>query len=235
MRHSLAWAGRILAALAVLALIVWFSRVAEREEHTLQTWIGQLGFWAPLAFVSLLVVCTACGIPDTPFGVAAGALFGFWLGVLCFVPGVLLTAAITFGISRRLLRGPINRLLERNPRAQALQTSLSEHGLKLLTLLRLTPISPVLVNYAAGASHIRPRDFYLGTLALIPGLCLEVYFGFVVAHVGSAATGAGRHSWLHTAAIVAGLLVCGAVVVYVAKLAREAVAAASPATIASTS
>lgn len=229
-RHQqwLKWTTRIIAALVVLALVVWLSRTAEHEEHTVESWIGQLGVWAPLVFVLLLVLCTACGIPDTPFGVAAGALFGFWRGALYFNVGVLLTAAITFSISRRLLRGPINRLLERNARAMALQSSLSAHGLKLLALLRLTPISPVLTNYAAGASHIRSRDFFLGTLALIPGLCLEVYFGYVVSHVGSVAAGSNKHPWTHTAAIVAGLLVCGGVVLYVARLARTAIQMEGP-------
>jgi len=80
-RHTrLLWVWRAVAAVAVLLLIVWLSRFAEHEEQALQHWIGQLGYWAPVVFITLLVLCTVLGVPDTVFGVAAGALFGFWRG-----------------------------------------------------------------------------------------------------------------------------------------------------------
>jgi uncharacterized membrane protein YdjX (TVP38/TMEM64 family) len=57
--------------------------------------------------------------------------------------------------------------------------ALEKGGLKVVLLLRMSPVSPFSVlNYALGISRVRPRDYVLGSvLGTVPGTLLYVYIG----------------------------------------------------------
>jgi uncharacterized membrane protein YdjX (TVP38/TMEM64 family) len=84
---------------------------------------------------------------------------------------------VTFALGRALGRRPVRRLAGR--RVNAVRRRLSQHGLWAMTLLRLLPIAPfTVVNLVAGASAIRFRDFFLGSvIGMLPGSALLAVFG----------------------------------------------------------
>ena len=57
-------------------------------------------------------------------------------------------------------------------RLNSVSRKLSERGLLTIITLRIVPVAPfTVINLVAGASHIRLRDFALGTLVdLLPGV-----------------------------------------------------------------
>jgi uncharacterized membrane protein YdjX (TVP38/TMEM64 family) len=115
-----------------------------------------------------------------------------------------------------------------NPKLAAIESAVAREGLRLQFLLRLTPINPVTVSYVLGASQTRFSAFLAAALGLIPALFVEVYFGYTAKHLAEVAGQASEHSSLHTAFTIVGLVLCVALLAYVVRLARRAVAGAAP-------
>ena len=89
-------------------------------------------------------------------------------------------------------------------------------------LLRLTPLNPAAISYLLGAAGVRFSGFLIACLALTPNLAIEVYFGHVGKHAARLAGSDARTAHLHALAIIGGLAVCVAVMVFVSRMARKA-------------
>jgi uncharacterized membrane protein YdjX (TVP38/TMEM64 family) len=153
--------------------------------------LGALGGWAaPLLFIAAYVVASVAFIPGALLTLLAGAVFGITRGVpLVFVSAVLGSSA-AFGIARTLLRDRVSRWLERDARAAAVNEAVGEEGLKVVLLLRLSPVVPYnVLNYAFGASRLRYRDFLAGSIGMLPGTLLYTYYGKVIGDVAALAAG----------------------------------------------
>lgn len=114
--------------------------------------------------VTLMIVAVAV-IYDPPLGFAyafGGSLLGAMAGYLA---GMLL--------GKEMLRDLAGRRINRLSRAMARQ------GVLAMALVRNLPVAPFgLVNLIAGASHIRFRDYVLGTaLGMFPGLLAITLLG----------------------------------------------------------
>jgi len=107
--------------------------------------------------ITLLIVVTA--VVFGPFAAFAYALFGSVAG-----------AALGFGIGQSLGRQTVRRVA--GARLNELSRRLGERGLLAVLAVRVIPVAPfTIVNLVAGASHIRLRDFMLGTLlGMLPGI-----------------------------------------------------------------
>jgi len=69
----------------------------------------------------------------------------------------------------------------------SIDTAMNTHGLKIMVLLRLSPIIPFnLLNYLSGTTGISFRDYTLALFGILPGTCLFVYIGATAKDVGSA-------------------------------------------------
>ena len=96
---------------------------------------------------------------------AFGPLYGF---IYSFV-GMTLSALLTFFIGRLLGRQAVERWSNRLHR---LSRRLAEKGVLAVVTVRVLPVAPFsIVNIIAGATHIRARDFLIGTvIGELPGL-----------------------------------------------------------------
>ena len=215
---------RLLVGLCLLAAVVWFGRHAVDEIRAMETWTAGHGMWGRVAFVGMIVVFTSMFVPDTVLAIAAGAMFGLVWGTVLIVVGAVITAALNFLAARGLLRPRIESILEQHPKLQAIQRAANREGLRLQLLLRLAPISPVSVSYALGASGVRFSTFLIATVGLIPGLFVEVYFGYLASHVTKAAGKAGEHSTLHTVVTVVGFVVCIVLMIAITRISTQALA-----------
>jgi phosphatidylserine/phosphatidylglycerophosphate/cardiolipin synthase-like enzyme/uncharacterized membrane protein YdjX (TVP38/TMEM64 family) len=119
---------------------------------------------ASLAFVPVTALIVACGVAFSPAVAFAVALVGSGLG-----------AAAGHLLGRVLWRGAVRRLA--GPRFQRVSRQLGRRGILATAAVRLLPVAPFgLVNMVAGASHVRMRDFVLGTaLAMAPGTAVLVF------------------------------------------------------------
>jgi uncharacterized membrane protein YdjX (TVP38/TMEM64 family) len=153
--------------------------------------LGALGSWAaPLFFIAAYVAASVAFVPGALLTLLAGAVFGLSRGVpLVFISAVLGSSA-AFGIARTLMRERVTRWLERDARTAAVNDAVAAEGLKIVLLLRLSPVVPYnLLNYALGASRIRYRDFVAGSFGMLPGTVLYTYYGKVIGDVTALAAG----------------------------------------------
>lgn len=132
--------------------------------------------WAPIAVLLAFVAGGLVAFPLLVLIAVAAMVFGPWLGPLYTIVGALLSAALTFGIGRRLGRETVRKLA--GARVNDLSRRLAKRGLLAIAFVRMLPIAPFsIVNIVAGASHIRWSDFLLGTIiGLLPGIATMTFF-----------------------------------------------------------
>jgi uncharacterized membrane protein YdjX (TVP38/TMEM64 family) len=179
-RRSWLRVGGLLLAVALLAgLWRWtpFGDMAAPER--LSELAGSLRSGPVGLTLAVLAFATAGAlmVPVTVLIVACALAFGWSQGAVVALPGSLLTAAIGYLLGAQLARDAVRRLIGR--RGNELSRRLARRGVLAVAALRVVPVAPfALVNLAAGASHIRWRDFALGTLlGMGPGvvmMCLAV-------------------------------------------------------------
>jgi uncharacterized membrane protein YdjX (TVP38/TMEM64 family) len=143
----------------------------------LRDWATSVGPWFPLAFLAAHIVVTVFPFPRTAFTLAAGLLFGPYLGV----PLAVLASSLSAVIALLLVRAAgwqLSRLV-RHPRVDSLDARLRERGWPAVMSMRMIPAVPFSVaNYAAGASAVRVLPYMLATLVgLLPGTAAVVILG----------------------------------------------------------
>lgn len=163
----------------------------------------------PLMVIVAITLGSALGVPLSLLVVATVLVFGPLYGFFCGLVGAELSALLVYGIGRGVGRDLVRRYA--GERLNRVSQRLAQRGVLATVALRLVPVAPFpVINLAAGASHIRFRDFALGTvLGLLPGTVAIALFAEAVARsIGAQASG-GVGWW------VAGVLVVGLVIVVI--------------------
>jgi uncharacterized membrane protein YdjX (TVP38/TMEM64 family) len=217
------------SALLILVLVAaWLGHDFLRHVGTLEDWISDHGWLGIIAFMVVVVVSTSIFVPDTVFAVIAGVLFGALGGTLLMTAAALCTATLNFALARSLLQRAVTKALQSRPTLAAIQNAVCSEGLRFQLLVRLTPLNPVSVNYALGASNTPFATFLLGCVGIIPALAVEVYFGHTAHHVARLAASADHPSTLNTVMTIAGLAMCLVVTLYLTHIAKRALLARQP-------
>jgi uncharacterized membrane protein YdjX (TVP38/TMEM64 family) len=192
---------------------------ASLEKATL--WIESLGWWAPVAFLVLYVVCTLLLVPRTVLTVGAGFLFGPIWGLLLALGAINLGANLAFVLGRHLARGTVERRVRDHGRIRSLERAVAEGGWRFVALTRLTPVFPYsLLNYAFGLTRVRWTSFAAGSFAgMFPGTLLLVILGSLT---DFAAERSGQHaSPLVNVVLVVGVIIALLATWVVTKVARR--------------
>ena len=160
------------ATLLVLLIIVSFVAVEVfglPDTASLRAQVDGTGFLGWLVFVAGYAVITLVPAPKAVLTALGGAVFGLWLGAALALTGALIGAVVAFGVGRWLGRDAVNRLA-RGRLAKA-DEQLSNHGFTAVVTARLIPVLPfTLINYTAGVSGVRLRDFITGSaIGMVPG------------------------------------------------------------------
>lgn len=213
------------AAVLVVAILL-LGREIVHHLASIESWIADSGQWGRVAFVGLLILCTSVLVPESLFGIAAGALFGVTEGVITLAVGNLLAAAVQYALARWLLRARIEPALASRPQLAAIERAVRSDEIRLQALLRLTPLNPTTMSYVFGAAGVRFSGFMLACLALLPHLFIETYIGHAGKHLARIG-GSSSHTFnLHDAVTIGGLVVSVVVVIAVSRIARTAVSRA---------
>lgn len=189
----------------------------------LANWIDRIGMWGPILYGVLYVAATVLFVPGSIPTLAAGAMFGLWVGLVTVSVASTAGAMLAFLIARYLARGKVAAVARRYPRFGAIDRAIAEGGWRIVALLRLSPAVPFnLQNYLYGLTQIRFWPCLLATwLAMLPGTFVYVYIG----HIAGTAVAAEREQTLGEWAVLAvGLLATVAATVYITRLARRKLA-----------
>lgn len=154
----------------------------------------------PGLFVFMLVyfVATVFLVPGSILTLGSGFVFsqafglglGVLLGVVAVVVGASAGAIAAFLIGRYLLRSWVRSLSEKYDVLEAFDTAFEEKGLRIMLLLRLSPIVPYnVLNYISGLTSISLWHYTIALIAILPGTTLYVFLG---ASAGSLADTANR-------------------------------------------
>jgi len=161
----------IAAALLLAALWRWTSLGEWLDVESLAAWGSSLRHspLAPLATVAAFVAGGFILVPVTLLILATALAFGPVPGFVYALAGSLASALSTYAVGRMLGRDRVRSLA--GGRINRISRHMAKRGLLAVTAVRLVPVAPyTVVNLVAGASHIRSRDFFLGTLlGMTPG------------------------------------------------------------------
>lgn len=222
---------RIAIGVVVIIGLVVLARQAGHYVPALADWVDGLGAWGPFGFVLVYAVAVVALVPGAILTLAGGAIFGlFWGTVYVFIAAVIGSSG-AFLVARYLARGAVESRLGRSERFATLDRSIGEQGLKIVFLLRLSPVFPFsFMNYAIGITRISFRDYLLASVGMLPGTVLYVYYGKLVGDVAALAGGAAPERDAGYYAILAiGLAATVAVTALVTRIARRALEEAAPA------
>jgi uncharacterized membrane protein YdjX (TVP38/TMEM64 family) len=141
--------------------------------------VARSGVWGPILLGVFYVVCSVFLVPASIPTLAAGFLFGVFLGSLTAILGSTAGACAAFLAGRMMARGRVARRIARSRKFAAIDRMIGRNGFKVVLLSRLSPISPfVILNYLFSLTNVSFREYALGSLiGMIPGTVLFAYFG----------------------------------------------------------
>jgi uncharacterized membrane protein YdjX (TVP38/TMEM64 family) len=188
-------------------------------------WLGVLGFAAGMLLLQMFF------IPLSVFAVGAGAIFGFWKGLLAVTIGTNAGAAVNFLIARYVARGTVTRYLSHHEKFRLIDAAIGREGGKIVALLRLCPMPFGLCNYCYGLTSIPFSHYFWATfVSIIPANCFFTWLG-ASAHDGLAVAAGGSHA-RHPGEYVllgVGLVAAYCALSYITRLAKAAISRSEPA------
>jgi uncharacterized membrane protein YdjX (TVP38/TMEM64 family) len=193
--------------------------------------LQQLGWLGVFGFSIALVLLQMAFLPLSIFAVGAGAIFGFWKGVLAVTLGTNAGAAVNFVVARYVARGTVTRYLAHHEKFRLIDAAIGREGGKIVALLRLCPMPFGLCNYCYGLTAIPFWKYSLATfIAITPANCFFTWLGSS-AHAGLAVAAGGGHQRQPGEYVLMGVGVIAAFCAlnYITRLAKAAISRTEPA------
>lgn len=186
----LAVAGTAVALL--VGLLVYSFDLAHLDAETVANEVRASGALGPLSLIALLVAqAVVAPLPSPPILIAAGFVYGPWLGFAIGWFGLLLGASACFGLARALGRPFAERFVRAQRLAAIDEYVKTRTGATLLTLVSMRVFMPPAfdaVSYGCGLVRVPFPWFVLATaLGEVPKVGSFTYIG---------AAAGGVPSWL---------------------------------------
>lgn len=178
--------GAAIAALVGLGLHEHLTLDAfEEGQVTFDAWYAQRPLLVSAAYFGLVTIATLFLPVAAALTVIAGALFGFWKGLLIASFATSLAATLGFLLSRFVLHDLVQRHF--GERLAAVNAGMAKDGAFYLFSLRLVTVIPFFaVNLVMGLTPLRAWTFHWVTQAgLLTPLLVYVNAGIQLAEVDS--------------------------------------------------
>lgn len=155
----------------------------------LTSWVGQLGWLAPLVFIACYAVATVFFLPGLLFTLAGGALFGPVYGTVYNLVGATLGATLAFLTARYGASEWVTQ--HTGSRLRQLVEGVEKEGWRFVAFVRLVPLFPFnLLNYALGLTKLRLSHYILTTFFFMaPAGAAYTYLGYAGREVASGEKG----------------------------------------------
>lgn len=166
----------IVVAIIVFALFKFsvFGKFMGKSEE----YIGYCGKFASLIYILIFSLRTLfVFFPYSLMVTLGGGIFGYFEGFIYSMLAVFISATFAFYISRFFGMNTVNKLLR--GKIKRFDLNIEEHGFKIILFMRVSLIFPFdILNFAAGLTKVRYRDFILGTLlGILPETFSLSYLG----------------------------------------------------------
>jgi len=192
---------RIVIGVAAFVALIFIGREAGAYVPRFANWVEGLGVWGPVALIVGYAIATVAFVPGSLLTLGAGAIFGLLQGVVYVFLGASIGATLAFLVSRYVARSAIEHRLAGNEKFAAIDDAVGAQGLKIVMLLRLSPVFPFnALNYGLGLTKVSLRDYVVAHIGMLPGTLLYVYYGKLAGDVAALAGGAemerGPEYWI---------------------------------------
>mmetsp|Transcript_30353 Transcript_30353/g.45821 ORF Transcript_30353/g.45821 Transcript_30353/m.45821 type:complete len:323 (+) Transcript_30353:91-1059(+) len=166
------------------------------------------------AFIGVYFIATIFFIPGLILTLGAGFVFanalGLGVGILLATVSVFFGASFgscaAFLIGRYLLRDCVSNLTKKYVIFEAIDAALKDKGLRIIILLRLSPLVPYNVfNYVCGVTSVSFRDYAIGMFGILPGTFLYVLLGSSAGSLVDSSS-SGDNSTVRIVSIVVGVV-----------------------------
>ena len=172
------------------------------EEHFL---------WALCIYIVLTIIgCVVLALPGITFAVAAGILFGPFMGIFACLTATTLGAMFAFLVGRFFLKESVKPMLEKNRLLKRLLFSADgKSDMIVLMITRMVPLFPYnLQNFAYGITDIGFWKYSIFTfIFMLPGVSF-----FTIGSAGLTAEG-DKWKYFLTAGILAGLVTAAGILI----------------------
>ena len=187
-------------------------------------WIDNLGTLGVIAFIIVYIIATVAFLPGSILTLGAGVVFGVVLGSIYVFFGATIGATAAFLVGRYIARGWVASKIEGNHKFKAIDQAVGKEGLKIVLLTRLSPIFPFnLLNYAYGLTGVSLKDYFIGSVGMIPGTIMYVYIGSLAGNLATIGTETPSANPVAQWSIrIIGFIATVAVTLFVTKIARKA-------------
>ena len=129
-------------------------------------------------FVAIYILIVLLILPASWLSIAAGYLYGTYVGSVIVFISAFIGASISFFISKRFLSKKVLDMINKYPKLSLLENIIQKGGLKLIVLTRLSPLFPFsILNYFYGLNNITYKDFSISLICIIPGTFLYCSVG----------------------------------------------------------
>lgn len=150
-----------------------------------------LGYWlranweigVGLYFVGVILFCGLSLLPTNVIGIIAGWAFGFQLGIVVLMCGIVGAATLSFLIHTKIVGDKLPHVFEAHPKAQAIYEALVGQNVRrttmIILLLRLSPAMPfALTNFLMASARVPLHSYVIGTfLGMLPRSSAVVLVG----------------------------------------------------------
>lgn len=214
----------ILFVALVIAVLTYFD--VEQQVLRLLEWLDAQGAWTPVLFILLMALVVVLVLPGVFFTVGAGFVFGVVEGTLYVVVGSTIGATMAFLIARHWFGERATQFVLARAKLRLFADELVPQGWKIILLTRLVPFFPFkLSNYFFGLTRFSLRGFVLSTLVgIIPFSLHSVYLGSIASELALVGSRSAERTPQQLALYGAGFIAIIALLVYLNRLARRALA-----------
>ena len=158
----------VVVTLGASSLVVTELLVGDVAAEDVRERVQGYGAWGPILLMTAIAVAMIIApIPNVPFMIAAGVLWGTFWGVVYAIGGQLIGSTVIFFVSRRFGRRFIPRLVGQDAAAR-IDKLAANMGPQIVFWWRLMPVSFDFAAYAAGLTTMKYRVFialvFLGSI-----------------------------------------------------------------------
>ncbi len=154
--------------------------------------VEDLGVGGIFLFGLVYILATILLIPGTILTIGAGFVFtktnnnqiiGTSIASAVVFVGATIGSTVAYLLAKYFLRNTINGWATKYRIFKAIDKAIEKNGLKIVFLLRLSPLLPFnVLNYLLGVTSLKLRDYVIACLGFIPG---TVAFTFIGSTLGS--------------------------------------------------
>ncbi len=165
----------IFFVLFLLLAFYFVSDYVNLSKEGLRVFINSFGVLAPIAHILIYSLGIVFLLPGTVFSALGAVVFGTFKGYLLNLFSAMLGASASFYLARFLGKDFVDKIVK--GKLAKYNAYLEKEGFASVFYLRLIFAPFSLLNFAAGLTKIKFKDFFWGTfLGILPGTFIITFF-----------------------------------------------------------